>query len=119
MLNLHLLSEFSREHCVAICAFLVPANLLATIVTLAIAFLGRPQRQIWIAASVASLPAIAMFFHVLSWFAVGVVMAPTYILFTLGTVCLLINGWAIAHSPSLQLLMRAIAQRLLQTLKLA
>ncbi|NES95860.1 MAG: hypothetical protein F6K32_11610 [Desertifilum sp. SIO1I2] len=119
MLNLHLLSEFSREHCVAICAFLVPANLIATIVTLAVVFFGRSQKQIGTAASVASVPAIAMFFHVLSWFAVGVVMAPTYILFTLGTVCLLINGWAIVHSLSLQQLMRAIAQRLKRTLKLA
>jgi len=33
---------------------------------------------------------------------IGVVMAPTYILFGLASVCLSLNAWAIFHSASLR-----------------
>lgn len=118
MLNLYTISEFSREHCIAICAFLVPANLLATLLTAVFVVSRRQKAHIWRAASLASLPAIAMFFHVITWFAVGVVMAPTYILFTLGTVCLLINCWAAIHPQSMRQLILWVGQLLKQKLKL-
>ena len=101
MIDLNTLSEFSRSYCVAICAFLVPANLCLTSVTLALSVLKRPQIQINLAVSVACIPAILMILHVFSWLAVGVVMAPTYILLLLATVCIGMNFWAIAHPVSI------------------
>lgn len=108
MFDFNTLFEFSRTHCIAICAFLVPANLLATLLTLILTGLGRPQVQLSGAAGLAIIPAIAIIFHVFTWFAVGVVMAPTYILLFLGGLCLSINFWAIAHSASLMRLLRIL-----------
>lgn len=91
------LAEFSRCHCVAICAFLVPANLLVTLATMILAGLHRPRMQVWRSATWAAFLAIAMVLHVWTWFAIGVVMAPTFILLALAAVCLLINGAAIVY----------------------
>ncbi|WP_066376683.1 MULTISPECIES: hypothetical protein [unclassified Anabaena] len=95
MLDFHTLAEFSRTNCVGICAFLVPANLLATLLTIILAVVGRPTFQIWQAASFASIFAVLMVLHVYSWFVIGVVMLPTYILLGLAITCLLINVAAI------------------------
>ncbi|MBW4486791.1 MAG: hypothetical protein KME12_03260 [Trichocoleus desertorum ATA4-8-CV12] len=98
---LNSLFEFSRTHCIAICAFLVPANLLSTSLTLGLVLLRRPSVQIQRAVSLASSFALIMVLHVLTWLVIGVVMPPTYILFWLASTCLLINIWAIAHPGSL------------------
>jgi hypothetical protein len=37
------IAEFSRQNCIAICAFLVPANLIITIQTLVFCFLNYTQ----------------------------------------------------------------------------
>ncbi len=95
MLDLNTLSEFSRTNCVTICAFLVPANLLATSLTFILTALGRPTYQVWQAAGIASFFAFVMMLHVYTWFQVGVVMAPTYILLWLAITCLLSNFGAI------------------------
>lgn len=92
MLDFHFLAEFSRNNCVGICAFLVPANLLSTLLTIILAVIGRPTFQIWQAASFASIFGLLMVLHVYSWFVVGVVMSPTYILLALAITCLLINA---------------------------
>lgn len=105
---LHSLSEFSRTHCIAICAFLVPANLLATSLTLGLTVLRRPVVQVQRAVALASCFALVMVLHILSWLVVGVIMAPTFILFWLATTCLMINIWAIAHPPSLNRLLDAL-----------
>jgi hypothetical protein len=102
MLDFNTLCEFSRAHCIAICAFLVPANLLTAIVTMLLTVLRCPQVQVWRAVGIGNLFALIMIFHVLTWFMVGVVMAPTYILLLLGSTCLSINLWAIAHPSSLR-----------------
>ncbi len=91
MLEFHPLAEFSRTHCVNICNFLVPANLIATLLTIIFTALRRPQVQVWQAAGIASIFALAMIVHVFTWFVVGVVMAPTYILLWLGSTCLFTN----------------------------
>jgi len=101
MLDFNPLFEFSRAHCVAICAFLVPANLLFTLLTLVFVGLGRPQVQVRQAALLAWIPALVMIFHVFTWFIIGVVMAPTYILLWLGSTCLGLNFWAITHPQTL------------------
>jgi hypothetical protein len=91
MLDLNPVFEFSRNHCVTICSFLVPANLLATTSSLLLLLLQRPIVQIRLAASLACLLAFTLFLHVGTWFIIGVVMMPTFILMILGTTCLLIN----------------------------
>lgn len=118
MLNLDPLFEFSRTHCIAICAFLVPANLLATLQTMILTGLGRPSRQILQAAGFASCFALVISLHVLTWFMVGVVMAPTFILLFLAGVCLSVNFWAIAHPHSMVFLLHRL-RPLLQLIKSA
>lgn len=95
MVDFNPLLEFSRTHCIAICAFLVPANLLATLQTLLFVWFSRPVTQIYGIATVASLYALLMILHVMTWLTIGVVMLPTYILSFLGCLCLLINISAI------------------------
>lgn len=91
MPDLNLLFEFSRNHCIAICAVLVPANLLATSQTMLFAWFNRPLPQIYGMAGVASFYALLLLLHVLTWLAIGVVMAPTYILTFLSCVCWIVN----------------------------
>ncbi|ARV59968.1 hypothetical protein BZZ01_16260 [Nostocales cyanobacterium HT-58-2] len=95
MFDLNSLTEFSRTNCVSICAFLVPANLLATLLTMTFAALRRPSHHVWQAAGIASIFAIMMILHVYTWFMIGVVMPPTYILLWLALTCLLSNLGAI------------------------
>ncbi|HEY9636692.1 MAG TPA: hypothetical protein V6D14_25055 [Coleofasciculaceae cyanobacterium] len=107
MLDFNALIEFSSANCVAICAALVPANLLLTLQTMVFTGLRRPQAQVRQVALLACLPALVMVLHVLTWWMIGVVMAPTYILLWLASICLGINVWAIAHPQSLAGLLRA------------
>jgi hypothetical protein len=95
MLDFNTLAEFSRANCVSICAFLVPANLLATLLTMSLVVMRRPSQQIWQATAIASTFAFVMIMHVYTWFAIGVVMAPTYILLWLAITCLVANIAAI------------------------
>lgn len=106
MLDFNTVTEFSHTYCIAICAFLVPANLLTTLQTAILTGLNRPRIQVWASVVVASLWATAMIFHVFSWFAIGVVMPPTYILLVMAITCLTINVWAIAHPASMMQLIR-------------
>lgn len=94
MFDFHTVAEFSRAHCISICAFLVPATLIATSLTI-ITALCRPLVQVWQIAAIASTFAVFMILHVFTWFIVGVVMAPTYILLWLGCSCLCSNFVAI------------------------
>lgn len=102
MIDLSSLFEFSRQHCVAICSFLVPAIVVATLLTLVYTVLSRPQKQINLTALIGSGLGAIMYLHVSTWLMVGVVMLPTFILTGLASVCLGINGWAIASSGSLR-----------------
>jgi hypothetical protein len=78
MIDYNALFEFSRSHCISICAFLVPANLLTTANTL------------------------------ITWFLIGVVMPPTFVLLFLGSVCLLANLWAVLARKSMARLLVTI-----------
>lgn len=95
MFDFHTLAEFSRANCISICAFLVPANLVATSATIIFTLLRRPSAQVLQAAAIASIFALVMIWHVFTWFEVGVVLAPTYILLWLGSTCLFANLGAI------------------------
>lgn len=104
MLDFNLIAEFSRTNCLAICAFLVPANLLATLQTMIFAGRQSDRRRVQLMVGCASFYALVMVLHVYTWFSVGVVMAPTYILLSLGSVCLGINLCAIIYpAPFIQL----------------
>jgi hypothetical protein len=85
------LAELSRTHCIALCAVLVPVNLIATSVTMLLSALRCPVSQVWQSAGIASIFAVLMLLHIWTWFMVGVVMAPTYILLWLASTCLLAN----------------------------
>ncbi|MCW5312388.1 hypothetical protein GTQ43_00525 [Nostoc sp. KVJ3] len=107
MLDFNTLVEFSRGNCIGICAFLVPANLIVTILTMSLVALRRPSYQVWQSAGIAGFFASIMILHVYTWFMIGVVMAPTYILLWLAITCLVTNLGAIlfqrhyTNSPSL------------------
>lgn len=96
-LPLESLFEFSRSHCISICAVLVPANLLATSQTLLWLWLPRPWVQVQITAAAAGLYASLLLLHVFTWFAIGIVMAPTFILIFLGSVCIATNLCAVLY----------------------
>lgn len=97
MFDFNTIADISRIHCVSLCAFLVPANLIATSITIIFTILRRPLIQVWQAAGIASLFAVVMILHVFTWFQVGVVMLPTYILLWLGFSCWLSNLGAIIY----------------------
>jgi len=108
MLDFNTVTEFSYTYCIGICAFLVPANLLTTLLTGILTGLNRPRMQVWASVVVASLWATAMLFHVFTWFAIGVVMPPTYILLAMAITCLTINVWAVGHPDSMTQLIRFV-----------
>jgi len=110
MLDLNSLFEFSRTNCVGICALLVPINLLMTSLTLTLTGLGRSSQQVFIAAGVASLFSGIMVLHVLTWFLVGIVMPPTYILLGLGSLCLVTNLIAFFRQEQIRELLRALVR---------
>jgi len=83
MIDFNTLAEFSRNYCVSICAFLVPANLVTTVLTVLFLYFG-----------------------------IGVVMAPTFILFGLGLTCFVINLQAISDRQSLEQLLHTGVNRL-------
>lgn len=112
MLDSSPLLEFSHTYCVAICAFLVPANLLSTLQTIVYVRLKRPVAQLWQAFALASLFASLMVLHVLAWFIVGVVMLPTFVLLILGSVCLGTNLWVVLHPQSTRRLLHYLGCKL-------
>lgn len=89
--------EFSRHNCVAICSFLVPANLIATIVTLTLVATERSLSTMRWSRAIASIFAVTLFLHVSTWFIIGVITPVTFILFGLGATCLLVNILAVTY----------------------
>jgi hypothetical protein len=96
--------EFSRNYCFNICVVLVPANVIAV---LQVMLLGRSP---WVNSIIAMsiIYAALMIFHVFSWFVVGVVMAPTFILLGLAIACLGIDGMAIIAPAKLEQIFRLV-----------
>ena len=97
MLDLEPIFEFSRQNCVAICSFLVPANLIATITTVILIAKSKSFPAIGRSMGVAVVAAVTLFLHVSTWFAIGIITPVTFILFGLGTTCLVINALAIVY----------------------
>lgn len=88
---LDLIFQFSRHNCVAICAFLIPANLIATIQTLVLVVLQRPISQIRVSAIMAIILASTLFLHIATWFIIGVITPVSFILAALGATCITVN----------------------------
>lgn len=97
MLDLNSLFELSRTYCIPMCAALVPANLAATLQTMIFAGFGRSAAKVQIMAIAASFYALLLLLHVFTWYAIGVVMVPTYILTFLGFLCLGVNICAVLY----------------------
>jgi hypothetical protein len=102
------IAEFSRCHCVSICAFLVPTNLLLASAVLLLTALDRSVRTIYAIAGIGVLPALALFLHVATWWSIGVVMLPTFILPLLATTCLAIYAYAVINRQHLRNLLLSI-----------
>lgn len=101
MIDFTPLLKFSYTHCIAICATLVPIALLATSLTIILAGLGYPSRWLWPSAGFAWLSAIALVLHVWSWFVVGVIAIPTFVLMGLGITSISINAWLVWQPESM------------------
>ncbi len=97
MLDLQSFFEFSRLNCVAICSFLIPANLIVTLTTLVLVATDQSLSKMRWSKTIASWLAVALFLHVSTWFMIGVVTPVTFILFGLGTTCLIANVMAVAY----------------------
>ena len=108
MLELNSIAEFSRCHCIGICAVLVPTNLLLTIGTMLSTALGRSTNTIYTTIYLSILPAIVLLLHVMTWWAIGIVMLPTYILPILAITCLTINVYAAINPQQMGDLLRKI-----------
>ncbi|MEL6787623.1 MAG: hypothetical protein AAFO76_09485 [Cyanobacteria bacterium J06607_15] len=104
MIDFQPLFEFSRHNCVAICSLLVPANLIATITTLILVAQGQSLIKLQWSKGIASFLAITLFLHVSTWFMIGIITPVTFILFGLGSSCLLVNLIAVAYRQPAQLL---------------
>jgi hypothetical protein len=83
--------QFSRNNCVAICAFLVPANLVTTTQTFFLLLLRRSYFRVRLSAAIAVTLALTLFLHVATWFIIGVITPVTFVLAALGTSCILTN----------------------------
>jgi hypothetical protein len=108
MITPNSLAEFSCTHCISICAFLVPANLVATSLTLGLSFFQASTRQILGVFLMSSLFALALFLHVGIWLSIGVIMPPTFILLGLGLTCLVVNYIALTDARKIQQAVQAV-----------
>jgi hypothetical protein len=108
MLELNNIAEFSRCHCIEICAVLVPINLSLTIMTMLSTALDRSKAIVDTTVALSILPALVLLLHVISWWAIGVVMLPTYILPVLAITCLMINTYAVIKPEQMRYLLRKI-----------
>ena len=89
--------EFSRHNCVAICSFLVPANLITTVVTSILVASEQSISKMRWSRAIATVFAVTLFLHISTWFVIGVITPVTFILFGLGTTCLVVNMLAVIY----------------------
>ena len=116
MFDLINLAELSRTHCLSLCAFLVPAILAATCLTMGLSAQRRSKIRVWQSAGVACIFAVVLLWHVYTWFEAGIVMVPTYVLLGLSSSCLMGNIGAIAYSYTRTDRLSVIKERLVSSL---
>lgn len=101
MFETNFLWQLSRAHCVSICSFLVPSILLVTLATIILVIMGKSESKSIFTASFGIFLSLVMLLHVFSWFAIGVVLGPTYMLIALACSCLVINlGMVTIFNPT-------------------
>jgi uncharacterized membrane protein (GlpM family) len=105
MLDLNSIAEFSRCHCIGICALLVPLNLLLSTTSILLVGANRSVQLIYATVAISVWPAIALFLHVATWWSIGVVMLPTFILPVLATTCLAIHAYAVINPQQMRTLL--------------
>lgn len=98
MFDFNTLADFSRANCISICAFLIPGSLITSLLTMYFTLICRPAIEVWQMAGIGSIFAGLMICHVFTWLIIGIVMAPTYILLCLGSICFFTNIVAIAYN---------------------
>ena len=108
MFALETIFEFSRNNCVAICSFLVPANLISTIAILGSAIKASSSIRLRYLLATSIAFAVSLFLHVSTWFLIGVVTPVTFILLTLGASCLLVSVLAIVYQQKLSSLFSSL-----------
>jgi hypothetical protein len=91
MLDFTALEHFSRCHCVAICAVLIPVNLLMSLAVIVLSALDRSPQQRRQIAMLAWLPALLLVAHVASWWVVGVIAPASFLLPFVALLCTAIN----------------------------
>jgi hypothetical protein len=111
MLDFEPIFEFSRQNCGTICAFLVPANLITTLISLILLAKQYPLPKIRLTVILSVIFALTLFLHISTWFAIGVVTPITFILLTLGSACLAMNFLAIAYRQQFPQLVRLASSR--------
>jgi hypothetical protein len=91
-------AEFSRHHCIAICATILPIELLATSGAMLLTAMVADKKKVAPFAGVTIVCAVSLIAHVVSWWTIGVVMPPTFILPVLSVLCLAIvySNWTAA-----------------------
>jgi hypothetical protein len=110
MLEPNTIAEFSRCHCIGICAFLVPTNLgLANATILLTAFNRSPQLVANI-AKISIVPAVILLLHVATWWSIGVIMLPTFILPTLAIICLATQAYVVSNPDRTRRLVQTISK---------
>ncbi|MDJ0704775.1 MAG: hypothetical protein QNJ46_15945 [Leptolyngbyaceae cyanobacterium MO_188.B28] len=97
-------------HCVALCAFLVPANLLVSLQIILFSAFECPRYYLWIMAAASALYASVLVMHDLSWFMIGVIAPPTFVIMFVVALCLGVNAWAIARPDHCIYLKRRLQQ---------
>jgi hypothetical protein len=101
-LDFAILAEHSRHHCVAICSFLVPANLISICLVLCCVAYKRSFLPVPLVTLLSSIFAFALLAHVSTWFIIGTIALPTFILTGLSFICLTIDFWALFKRQQLQ-----------------
>lgn len=110
MFDLNTIAEFSRINCVAICAVMVPANLIFCLQSLILVGVNRPKNQVRLSGIIASICALMLLLHVGSWFVIGVVRVQTFILLGLSCVCLIINTSLLLRMSAVRSLILTVSE---------
>ncbi|WP_310418917.1 hypothetical protein [Chamaesiphon sp. OTE_8_metabat_110] len=110
MLDLNSIAEFSRCHCIGICAFLVPANLGLANATILLTAFNRSPQLIANVARISIVPALILLLHVATWWSIGVVMLPTFILPTLAIICLATQAYVVSNPDRTRRLLQIISK---------
>ena len=97
-LNFATINHLSRCHCVAICALLVPTNLLLSTAVILLTGLARSPQTRRNLSIIGTFTALLLIAHVASWWIVGVVAPATFILPALGLLCTVTNWGCVKYS---------------------